>query len=51
MLKPRYFADQKLVTLFSCADYIGEFDNTAAAARRCGLCVTNRSELLDLFTL
>eukprot|EP00439_Symbiodinium_sp_Y106_P031516 s2682_g3.t2 len=26
----RYFADQKLVTLFSCADYVGEFDNTAA---------------------
>jgi len=25
-----YFADQKLVTLFSCADYVGEFDNTAA---------------------
>ncbi|CAE7212859.1 sds21 [Symbiodinium sp. CCMP2592] len=25
-----YFADQKLVTLFSCADYVGEFDNRAA---------------------
>ncbi|CAE7243886.1 bimG [Symbiodinium sp. CCMP2456] len=25
-----YFADRKLVTLFSCANYVGEFDNTAA---------------------
>ena len=40
VFKLRYFADQKLVTLFSCADYVGEFDNTAAASRQCGLCVT-----------
>ncbi|CAE7443135.1 PP1 [Symbiodinium natans] len=28
-----YFADQKLVTVFSCAKYCGEFDNAGAAAR------------------